>query len=249
VTAPAPASEKTESQGVTQTAQELPAEYKSLVEAEIAKVRQEYDAPGGKIAKIQSAYDKRVAEAQRQLDQARQRELQRAAQLYETDPSEAARIALEQANSYAMQAGMEGRKQEWQNWVQSEYEKRGFDLGGDQAIADEAVQTADYLYNVALQDAQMGTNQSQQVALAIKDGLADRALERSKKEVEAARKEVAQLPELVKREVARALHGDGYLPEATSPGGSRVEKLADLSEHELLKRAIAKGRAAAPIKK
>ena len=195
----------------------------SELEARLAQerdaIRREYEAKGGKMAKLQAenARLKRL-----EADRMAQRSTQ-ATQLIQTNPAQAAQILAEQ-NAALLQERYESTQErqvtEWANRVAT-------NLGLEEMAPEQVLEIA----------RETGVGAKQGAEFDMQQRIAQTAVEAANKRAADAQKKLAEfeasLPDRVKGEVARLLSAAGLTPDtsATQPRGSREpqDEFADAS--------------------
>lgn len=232
--APSPS---TSGEGVTPgAAPELSGDIKAMIEAEVARVRQEYESAGGKIAQIQSKKDKEVAELKRQLRQQREAEYKEAMGYLEGgDYESAAQILAQQVQQLTGSAMQEGQRAEMAGWIQTIMADLGADVEGDEEAATFATEWLDRVVG------------DPNLAWDFQQAAAKRQIAAQQKAAEAAAQELKKvqdaLPALIKAQVTRVLADAGIAPEPSGEGGgSTQDEWRNLPAGQLINRGLAQRR-------
>lgn len=217
-----PTSPGASGEGTTQDTPEIPGDIKAMIAAEVAKVRAEFEGPGGRIAQIQSKKDKEVAEVQKQLKELKRAQLAQAQEdfkqaqgLMQTDPRKAAQMMQALYESQAQAAMMENQTQEMADWMERVMVGMG--------LSTEDGETAAFArewFEKLVDDPDL-THDFHQAA-AVRLG------EIKDKEIKARDSELKQLkdsvPDMVKAEVTRLLAESGLSPALTGDGTPTKKK-------------------------
>jgi len=232
----------TSSEDITQAITGSTTDIQALVKAEIDKLREQYEGPGGKIALIQSKKDREVAELQKKLkeQQRKQQEqftvqYEQAQGLMQTDPRKAAELLNTLFRSQQETAMMESHTQEMASWMDR--------VMGDLGLPTDEEETAQWAgeWFEKLQEDPKLTWDFQQAA-------ARRQLEAKDKEIKSAQGELKKLqeglPGMVKQEVTRLLAEAGFSPSVTDDGTPTQQKddWRSLSSGQMIQRGLAERR-------
>lgn len=202
----------------------LSGDLKGLIEAEVKKLREQYEGPGGKIALIQSKKDREVAELKKQLKEQQLKQQQQFKAQYEqaqglmqTDPRKAAQILNTLYQSQQQAAVMESHTQEMAEWMDR--------VMGDLGLSSDDEETAQFAGEWF---EKLAANPD--LTWDFQQAAARRKLEAKDQEVKVAQSELKKLqeglPGLVKQEVTRLLTEAGFSP-ATTDDGTPAEKEDD----------------------
>lgn len=200
------------------------------VRAEAEKIRRQYEGPDGHIAKLKSKADR----AEAALRQRQQQEYQQAQALMQQNPEHAAAILARQVDELRQkEVATEGTAM-MSRWVSDVAQSH--ELKADDPELAKLAEEMGVLYAP-----QMPPDQANAVTFQFEHALGQLQVKRERERAEKAEKDLkstlANLPDLVKKEVTRTLAGKGFGEiDDTSPGapvGSEVD-LTKLSPHQLL---------------
>lgn len=204
---------------------ELTPEIQQIVEQRIAEAAAKHERD---IAKLKSAYDKKLSEAAKAERARREAEIQQALQIRETDPETAVNILaghVAQMTAAEQAQHADAQIAEWRERVLAEM---GLDAG------DEEVQ--------ALVQ-RLGPATSQEYGYSLLGEAGKLASQRAKAAEKKADDLMAELPKLVEEQVKKALAAGGLAPDLSGPsGGGGKDEWRNLSATELLRRSTAEAK-------
>jgi len=188
-------------------APEVAPEVKALIEAEVAKVKGEYEGKGGHIAKLKSEYDKKLARFERQQQQRQMAEYQDVTgRLAELDPALAGQVS-----ALMSQQTHEAQRQQMADWAQMVMEGMGYDLDGDEDAGQFLQESLEHLTE--------GEDAAWAFTVEAGKRLAAKKTEEAKVALAELQKVKDGLPDLVQQEVKRALVSAGMADLDFSEGG------------------------------
>lgn len=190
----------------------LSPEMTALLEAAVEKVRQEYESPGGHIAKLKSSYDKKIGKLESQIAQGQQAKYQEAMGYLEGgDFESAAQILAGQVQALTGNQQAEQQAQQWTNWIQTVMTDLGADLENDEEDAQFATE---WLSRIM---------QDEHASWDFHQAAAQRQVNKAREHEKAVKDELKKfqdaIPELIKQQATRLLAEAGVLPEASGEGG------------------------------
>lgn len=208
--------------GADTSAAEISSEVQTLIDAEAAKVRESerlrYEGKGGKIAEIQSKYDRMLADERKQRRALQMARIQEAEELMAQDPSRGGQMALEQAKAAIEQQGQASQAEQIREWVQKEYEDYGANLEDEKVAAEAAT-----AYDKLMAAAESSPDGGQAAAMEFQRELGQRLVMQAKEESTTLAKEMedmkASIEGQIEAAVQRYLSGSGESrPDLSAPG-------------------------------